>query len=395
MNIYQIASIIQYKRHKRVKPSTIQMPITSRCNSRCKTCNVWKYKDNKDIDPIALEKALNDPFFSEVTVVGLNGGEFTLVPNFIEILKAVLTLPKIRYIALISNGLLPSKLFAYLEQVKEICTVRNVKFNICISVDGFGERHEFVRGVPNCFSRTKEILDCLAQNPQKYCDSYSVGCTLSKHNIEYIREAEAFFDSYKGLSVEYHLAVPNKRIKTFDDYEGYYVLTDERFRMLCSEFFYEQFKKTEAIAKKKQYYINYYFLTHNGTGRLCTCSYTNQDVTIDENLDLSLCATASDIIGNLKDFTASELINSPKTKEILKTIVSRCDHCVHYSYNSLTVKGRFCFINEMIKSRYALEYYEAFNHQKLKLRIGHLWSLSKRVLHDYLVYFYVYVWKLQ
>ena len=120
MRISQITEILRNRLHIRKKPLVIQMPITSRCNSRCKTCNVWKYHDNIDIDYLTLEKALKDPFFSEVQSVGLNGGEFTLVPNFIEILNSVLTLPNIKYIYCISNGLFPKKLFEYLEKAHDL-----------------------------------------------------------------------------------------------------------------------------------------------------------------------------------------------------------------------------------------------------------------------------------
>ena len=42
----------------RKKPFVIQMPITSRCNSRCVTCNVWRHRERIDIDDNALKKAL-------------------------------------------------------------------------------------------------------------------------------------------------------------------------------------------------------------------------------------------------------------------------------------------------------------------------------------------------
>ena len=77
----------------RQKPVVIQMPITSRCNSRCATCNVWKHHQKIDIDDEYLKECLKDPFFSEVKSVGINGGEFSLVPRFKEIIDALTSLP--------------------------------------------------------------------------------------------------------------------------------------------------------------------------------------------------------------------------------------------------------------------------------------------------------------
>ena len=89
----------------REKPLVIQMPITSRCNSRCVTCNVWKHHEKIDIDDTALKECLKDPFFSEVKSISHNGSEFSLVPRFKEILDALDSLPKLKDVYLITNGL--------------------------------------------------------------------------------------------------------------------------------------------------------------------------------------------------------------------------------------------------------------------------------------------------
>lgn len=372
---------------------TLQMPITSRCNSRCKTCNVWKLHSDKDIDADALRTALQDPFFSEVRGVGLNGGEFTLSPNFIAIVDAVLVLPKLSAIYLISNGLFPKKLFEYLSEAKKKCEGKGVALHFCVSIDGVGPVHENVRGIPNCFSRSMEILNELYNNKECYCDSFSVGCTLSKYNIAYIRETEAFFSSYEGLNVEYHLAVPNTRIGTFDDYEGYYVLNDEKSRLLATEFFYEKFKSACDEQKKRQYFSNFYFLKQKGRGRLCKCNYLNQDITVDQNLDMSLCATASEIIGNLKEYSASKLIRSKKRKAVFKSLCGLCDTCIHYSYHPLTLKGKLLYIKELLRDKYVFEFYEACSHSKMKHRLRRWLSLVKRSAYDYLKMSYRLIWK--
>lgn len=377
------------------KPLVIQMPITSRCNSRCKTCNVWKHKDNIDIDHVMLKEVLGDPFFSEVRTVGLNGGEFTLVPSFLSILDAVLSLPRLSGVYLISNGLFPKRLFEYLREAKTKCKEKNILLNICISIDGVESVHENVRGISNCFEKSRLILDELYKNKDCYCDSFSVGCTLSKYNIGFIRETESFFSQYNGLKVEYHLAVPNKRIGTFDDYEDYYVLNDEESRLLATEFFYERFRTAEDEHYKRQSFVNFYFLKHKGHGRLCGCDYLNRDVTIDENLDMSLCATASDIIGNLKKNGASELIKSAKRKKVQQSLKKQCDSCVHYSYHSLNLKGRLAYINAIMREKYVLEYYNACSHKLWKHRQKHRYSLSKRFLYEYLRLLYKYIWKLR
>lgn len=390
-------SLLKYLFRKEVSlPLTLQMPITSRCNSRCKTCNVWKHKTDKDIDSDALKKALQNPFFAEVRSVGLNGGEFTLVPNFIQILEAVLTLPKIANIYLITNGLFPQKLFEYLQLAKHQCDKKGVVLHICLSVDGFGKVHEEVRGVPHCFEKTQHILQELYTNKENYCHSFSVGCTLSRHNIAFIRETEAYLNSYEGLNVEYHLAVPNRRIKTFSDYQDYYVMNHEESRRLATEFFYCKYLSANDESYRRQCFANYYFLSNKGKGRLCTCEYLHRDVTIDENLNMALCATASDIIGNLNELSATTIINNNKTKQERKQLRKNCcDSCIHYSYHPLTIRGRWAYIQEEIKNKYILRYYDVRSDESLVKRFKGTCSLSGRIVYNYLKLIYRLIWKLQ
>ena len=377
-------------------PTTLQMPITSRCNSRCKTCNIWKDKQNEDIDPNSLKSILQDSFFSEVRNVGLNGGEFTLVPNFLEILEAVVTLPKISSVYLISNGLYPKKLFDYLKAAKKICERNNVSLHICISVDGYGKVHELVRGIPNCFSKTVEILNELYQNKDTYCHSFSIGCTISRYNIGYIKETEQFLQSYKGVTVEYHLAVPNKRIKTFEAFQDYYVLTESRARLLAATFFYEKYLSERYEAKRRQYFANYWFLNKGKGQRITTCEYLYRDVTIDEQLNLSLCTTASNVIGNLKKHKASTLIHSNMASNERKRLKEECcSTCIHYSYYPLTLKGRFSYIHEELRNRFVLDYYEARSARSFLERTKKTFKLSARVAYHYFKMTYKLIWKLQ
>ena len=392
MNFKQLRELLLYNLHIRQKPLVLQMPITSRCNSRCKTCNIWKLSDRVDIDHEALKVALRDSFFSQVKVVGLNGGEFTLVPNFIDIISSVLILPKIKDIYCISNGLAPKRLFEYLEKAKEICNQKSVKLHICVSVDGYGKVQEDVRGVPNCFKKTKEILDVLSSDKDKYCDDFSVGCTISIHNIDFIKETESFLNSYNNLQVEYHCAIPNKRILTFDNAD-YYVLNDERKRIQAAEFFYEKCITSRSLRKRFQYFSNFYFLTHNGHNRLNICSYTNRDVTIDEKLNLLLCATASEVIGNLKEATASELVKSKNYDKKQKEVLKLCENCVHYSYHPLTLRGRVEYIKFYIQNRYVWQYYDVQRNETSNFS-EHL-NFYKQFTIDFLRQIYLLLWKLQ
>lgn len=333
----------------RRKPRTLQMPITSKCNSRCVTCNIWKEHGKIDINPQKLKEVLANPFFSEVRSVGLNGGELTLVPNFFEIVDAVFSLPKLKSIHLISNGLLPNKLLPLLEQVKKLCDKRKIQMGFTLSVDGVGEIHEHIRGVPKCFERTQKILEEFKQHPNKYYSNGVIGCTLSKYNIYYVREMDNFFNNYP-MTVEWHIAVPNKRIHTFYEADNYYILNDEKARLLATEFFYEKMCHTHSF-KKFRWFAQYYFLLNSGKGRLAQCSYKYRDITIDENLFIYLCATASEKVGDLNTESVNKIKKENRFNREASNITQHCDQCIHYIYNNPTFKGMWIFFKYILRER--------------------------------------------
>ena len=340
--------------HIRRKPKTLQMPITSKCNSKCVTCNVWKHHENVDIDPVKLKELLKNPYFSEVRNVGVNGGELTLVKNFLDIIDSLFVLPKLKSLYLISNGLLPDRLFSLLKETKQKCDEKGILLNICISVDGYASIHETVRGIPNCFPKTKRILDEFKKNLDLYANRATIGCTISQKNVAYLRQTEEFFKDYP-FYVQYHLAVPNKRIHTFDCAESYNVLNDEYSRMLAEEFFYAKFwesKWTDRYA----YFCQYYYLKNKGQGRLCGCQYKYRDVTIDENLKMFLCATASDELGNTNTEKLSDILNRKRFRKLEKSVCQNCDTCIHYVYSLPTIKGWFLFVMEFVKKRFDRSY---------------------------------------
>ena len=341
-NIYDIIGV-------RRKPRTIQLPVTSRCNSRCQTCNVWKERERVDIDPKELNRLFQNKYFDEVTSVGINGGEVTLIKNFEEILDAILVLPKLQNIYIISNGLLPDKLFELLRTAKVLCDNKGVLLNFTLSVDGYGHTHELIRGVPNCFTRTKQILDEFKRNKSVYASNISIGSTISKNNIANIIETECFLNEYP-FPVQYHLAVPNNRIHTLHDYD-YYVIKDKQAMMLAAEYFYSKFLNTKGDGRYSSF-CQYIFLRNEGKKRLCRCNYRYQDITIDENLYLYLCATASPKISDLKEKSIKDSFRSKEYDEAIRYIKHHCDACIHYISETPTLRGWFLFVKELIQLRF-------------------------------------------
>ena len=370
----------------RKKPIVLQMPITSRCNSRCVTCNVWRHHERADIDDVVLKKALEDPFFSQVQSVGLNGGEFSLVPRFKEVLDALTSLPRLKNVYFISNGIACQRIKEYMQYAKAFFSEKNIRVSLCISIDGYGRTHDKVRGVEGNFARSIQLIKEISMNRTLYCDQLTLGYTLSRFNVEKVSEIDSLLSEY-SIPLDIHLAVPNKRIGTFSDADRYSVLSDDNARQLAAEFFFSRFLETKDLRAKARYYANYYYLCHYGKGRLSKCLFRFRDITIDENLNMSLCATASDPVGSLKEASASVIAKSLQTKKEARRLLRECcDYCIHYSYYPLTIKGRFLFARAVVKQQSSMCKYKSFC--KKQTPVAPIWLPLKKVLKIAILYDY-------
>lgn len=331
---------------RRVKPRVLQMPITSRCNSRCVTCKVWCNPHKSDMDAAALKRALKDPFFSKVEVVGVNGGEPSLYKDMDGLLNALFVLKNLKRIHFISNALLSDRLLSIMKTVKRECEEKKIIVYLTISIDGVGDIHNEVRGIDHAFTKTIATLNSLKKDKESYCDVLDIGCTISNKNVEYIQEIECFVKSLE-VDAYYHPAVPNKRLHNFFDTD-FSIMYNERSRQLATEYFYCRYKKASGLKHKLRSYLIYYYLLKKGNVRLAGCQYLRSDVTITETLDLFLCATASDRVGNLKETSASDLLHSGELKRQEKKVEIYCSSCVHYIVFP-SLKGGWYFLKQLFQ----------------------------------------------
>jgi len=337
----------------RIKPRELQLPVTGRCNSRCATCNVWKQQEGRDIDATGLKRALQDPFFSKVTVVGINGGEPSLLREPEKLLESLFVLKRLKHFYFISNGLLSGRLLTMMEKIKIRCAERGICVHLCISIDGVGEVHDKVRGVPGAFKKSMHTLELLKANQGKYCDTFEAGFTVSAGNVDDLSEAETYLEM-KGIPVHFHLAVPNRRLHNFGN-PGFSVLTDRRARLAAMEFFFFRFKYGKGWKQRLRSFLTYDYLLHEGRRRLAGCNYLKSDVTITEALDLHLCATASPKVGNLLEATASRLRKEGGMKRVYGETKPYCEGCVHYIMFP-TLRGVRAFGMQLLRPGVWLKY---------------------------------------
>jgi len=132
--------------------------VTSRCNSKCRTCFYWEELNGKDDLSFAEIERLSAtmPQFKEIW---LSGGEPTLREELVDVLALFYRQNGVRSINLPANGLLPEKLLGVVEEAFGACP--ELRINLNLALDGIGETHDSIRGVPGNFERALESLERL------------------------------------------------------------------------------------------------------------------------------------------------------------------------------------------------------------------------------------------
>ena len=125
--------------------------VTSRCNSLCRTCFYYDKLNSRDdltFDQIRRISETSPPFRK----LWLSGGEPTLRPELGEIVTMFVRNNGVRNVNLPTNGLMPDKLFAAVDQI--VAAAPGTAIDVNFSLDGLANTHDAIRGVPNNFVRT-------------------------------------------------------------------------------------------------------------------------------------------------------------------------------------------------------------------------------------------------
>jgi len=153
-----------HKVMRRRKLEAVFLFVTSRCNSRCRTCFYHdKLNSGDDLGLGEMERiSATAPRFDKLW---LSGGEPFLREDLADIVGLFYRNNGIRVVNMPTNGLLEEKIDRIVTRILDECPGLTVHLNF--SLDGLGETHDAVRGVPGNFRRTVAAMDRMHR---KLCD---------------------------------------------------------------------------------------------------------------------------------------------------------------------------------------------------------------------------------
>ncbi|MBI3741013.1 MAG: radical SAM protein, partial [Chloroflexi bacterium] len=189
-------------------PFSIVISISFRCNSTCKTCDVWR-KPNDDLTLDEWTRVFQNigrgPIYLTFT-----GGEPFLRKDLPEMILAAYAHCAPEYITVPTNGILTPRI---LEGVAKICAgAPKSRIGINLSLDGVGKYHDEIRGVPGNWERSLKTWAGLKELQKQHKNLVlSIHTVVSKFNIA--RFSETYDGLQKLLPDSYITEVAEERVE--------------------------------------------------------------------------------------------------------------------------------------------------------------------------------------
>jgi MoaA/NifB/PqqE/SkfB family radical SAM enzyme len=174
----------------RLLPFSLVVSVSYRCNSKCKTCDVWR-KPNDDLSLEEWDKVFarlgRTPFYMTFT-----GGEPFLRADLGQMVLSAYRHCRPGVITIPTNGLLTTRI---IKQTEAICAgTPQSQIGLNLSLDAIGEEHDEIRGVPGNWLKAMETWKALKELQKHYPNLVlSVHTVVSRFNID------RFFEIAEGL----------------------------------------------------------------------------------------------------------------------------------------------------------------------------------------------------
>ncbi|RME86323.1 MAG: radical SAM protein, partial [Caldilineae bacterium] len=182
----------------RLYPFSVVISVSFRCNSRCRTCDVWR-KPNDDMSLDEWDRVFAN-LGRAVEYLTFTGGEPFLRKDLADMVISGYRHCRPSYITIPTNGLLSDRILAQVDRICSEC--RGTDIGINLSLDGVGEEHDDIRGVPGNWEKAMETWQGLKTLKKKHGNLivtvHTVISRFNQHRFPEIYEGLRFLepDSY-------------------------------------------------------------------------------------------------------------------------------------------------------------------------------------------------------
>ena len=302
-------------------PKFVSVATTWRCNSRCSTCGIWRAPLPRDeLTVEEYEAVLRDPALRDITVWEMTGGEPMLYDSIFELTgKAFEVLPERTGVRIGTNGLLDKKI---MELAGEF---RDEPLYFSLSIDGVGETHDEIRGVPGNFEKIENLIHFFRSLQDSGSPiAFGASVCVSKLNIDHIPTLTAWLTERR---IPFQLTPV-----IFPDYGK----TEHARRQRAELDFETPAERARAVDLFSRYdRLTYEVFCRYWSGLsypVAPCYALREYVHLRPNGDVEVCMWRPLVVGNLREQTLSEIWNGERAEK-LRGLIRDCQACANIHPN--------------------------------------------------------------
>ena len=336
-------------------PINLTFSVTNMCQSRCKTCSIWKvYQDDpgRFKEELSLEEIERSfAAVGEVYFFNISGGEPFLRRDLPQIVAAACKYLKPAVIHTPTNALTPKLIEKRTAEILEVIreSGRIIPFTIKPSFDGVGEVHDDIRGVKGNFDKVLETLTRLKKLQQSHPNlEIGLGTIISKFNLNHIRETAR---SARDLGIDSYISeIAEQRTELFNVSDPITPTPDE-YEKAIGEFNAELGKGTDKTVSSmtsafRQVYYRYAVRIMKEQRQVLPCYGGSANAHISPYGDVWPCCVLGydKSMGNLRDsnYDFMKIWRSPRAAEVRQFILARRCWCplANQAYSNILCNPR-------------------------------------------------------
>lgn len=308
-------------------PLNLTLSPSPKCNSRCLTCNIWmKREDELTLDEWAkvLASLGQTPYWFTIS-----GGEPLMYPHVVELAGLVYEHCRPGVINIPTNAILPI-IPDRVERIAKLCPESQLIINL--SLDGVGQKHDFIRGIKGNFEKFEERLGQLL-SLRKQLPNLTVGIhsVVSTFSVGHLDELIAYADRSGADQFISEIAEPRVELDTVGlpitpTPEAYGKAIDRLIAYVESKQFTGVAKITEAL-RVEYYRLVKRILEEQDQVIDCYAGWVSAQIYADGTV--WPCCVRADDLGNLRDhhYDFKEIWFGNKIKEVRRSIAAKECHC--------------------------------------------------------------------
>ena len=308
------------------RPYKLTFALTSKCNYRCQTCNIWRKRPENELSAAEIERFFGKaPGFSWID---LTGGEVFLRRDFLEIVEIILaSCPRLLLLHFPTNGYLTETIVS---SVGKIAARKPEKLILTVSMDGDEAMNDRIRGIPGGWRRQIETFKRLREVPGVRT---VLGMTVSALNAgQFERAFQAAKREYPPLTCDdFHVNIAHVSPHYYGNAEADFISGSEPAMAETVE----RYRRARTFPLNPVSYLEKQYLKRIGTylrtkKTPIRCQALRSSCFLDASGTVYPCSMYDRPLGNIReqDYDLSAIWNSEDARRLQKEIWAfDCPQC--------------------------------------------------------------------